>query len=81
METLLSKELVPHSRWINNCLEIYVLANGNYQRQQDSFHLPKIESRLLTKYVAKALIDNPRVLKQDFLTEIGDWNLLQKIRF
>ena len=57
--------------WINNSLEIYVLASGNYQ-QQDSFHLPKIESKLLTKYIAKALTDNQRVLKQSFLTEIED---------
>ena len=58
--------------WINNCLEIYVLADGSYQQQQASFNLSKIESKLLTKYVAKALIDNPRVLKQGFLSEIGD---------
>ena len=57
--------------WINNCLEIYVLADGSYQ-QQDSFHLHKIESKLLTKYIAKALTDNPRLLKQGFLSEIGD---------
>ena len=58
--------------WISDCLEIYVLAKGSYHQQQDSFNLPKIGSKLLNKYVAKALTDNPRVLKQGFLMEIGD---------
>ena len=56
--------------WINNCLEIYILADGSYQQQQTSFNLSKIEAKLLNKYIAKALSDNPRVLKQSFLKEI-----------
>ena len=58
--------------WVNNSLEIYVFADGSYQQQQNSFHLPIISSKLLTGYIAKALIDNPRILKQDFLAEIED---------
>lgn len=56
--------------WINNQLEIYVLINAAYQPQQYSFHLPKIEDKLLTKYVTQALTSNPRLLKQSFLKEI-----------
>ncbi|WP_019505391.1 Uma2 family endonuclease [Pleurocapsa sp. PCC 7319] len=56
--------------WINNTLEIYVLNNGVYQQQQYSFNLSKIENKLLTKYIAKALTGNPRILKKSFLDEI-----------
>ena len=56
--------------WIDNRLEIYVLSDGNYQQQQNSHFLPKIESQLLTQYIARVLTDNPRVLKQSFLNEI-----------
>lgn len=70
METLPSRELVPHSRWINSRLKIYILLDGVYQEQQNSFNLPKIEAKLLTKYIAQALNGNPRVLKQSFLAEI-----------
>jgi len=58
--------------WINNRLDIYILTDGTYQQQQNSFNLPKIESKLLTKYIFKALTDNPRILKQDFLKEIKE---------
>ena len=57
--------------WINNTLEIYVLVNGVYRQQPDSFNLPKIEAKLLTKYIDRALTDNPRVVKKSFLDEIA----------
>ncbi|HEY9767290.1 MAG TPA: Uma2 family endonuclease [Coleofasciculaceae cyanobacterium] len=56
--------------WINSRLKIYVLLDDVYQEQQNSFNLPRIEAKLLTKYIAQALNGNPRVLKQSFLAEI-----------
>ncbi len=56
--------------WINNTLEIYVLANNVYQQQQFSFNLPKIENKILTKYIVQVLNGNPRILKKSFLNEI-----------
>ncbi|MEM9272033.1 MAG: Uma2 family endonuclease, partial [Cyanobacteria bacterium P01_F01_bin.143] len=56
--------------WIKNKLEIYVLDNDIYQQQSSSFNLPKLESQLLTKYISKALIENPRILKKKFLREV-----------
>lgn len=56
--------------WINNQLEIYILVDGIYQQQQDSFNLQKIKDQILTKYIAQALTGNPRVLKKSFLNEI-----------
>ena len=57
--------------WINNTLEIYVLVNGVYRQQPNSFNLPTIEAKLLTKYIDRALTDNPRVVKKSFLDEIA----------
>lgn len=57
--------------WIDNTLEIYVLADGIYRQQQYSFNLPKIEAQLLAKYIDRALTDNPRVVKKSFLDEIA----------
>lgn len=56
--------------WIDNQLEIYILVNGNYQQQKFSLNLPKIEDRVITKYIDRALTGNPRQLKQGFLDEI-----------
>ena len=56
--------------WINNVLEIYVLVDDVYQQQQYSLNLPKIEAKLLTKYIAQALTGNPRVIKKGFIEEI-----------
>lgn len=56
--------------WIGDRLNIYVLANGNYQQQPDSFYLPRATAKVLTKYTAQALTGSPRVLKQSFLDEI-----------
>lgn len=57
--------------WINNSLEIYVLVNGVYRQEQNSFNLPKIEAKLLNKYINRALTDNPRLVKKSFLDEIA----------
>ena len=57
--------------WLKNQLEIYVLVKGNYQRKQYSFHLAKIEDKLLTKYISQALTGNPRVLKKSFCDELN----------
>ena len=56
--------------WINKILENYVLVDDVYQQQQYSFNLPKIEAKLLTKYIAQALTGNPRILKKGFIEEI-----------
>ena len=47
---------------LNNQLPI----DENYQKQkqQYSFHLKKIEDKLLTKYISQALTGNPRELKK-----------------
>ena len=58
--------------WINNQLEIDVLFDTAYQSQQYSFHLPKLEDKLLTKYITQALTGNPRLLKKSFLDEIAN---------
>ena len=57
--------------WLDNELEIYVLIDGIYQRQQYSFSLLKIEDKLLTKYISQALNGKPRVLKKSFTEEIN----------
>ena len=56
--------------WINNELEIYVLFDGVYQKQAHSFNLEKLTDKLLTTYIAQALIGNPRNLKKSFLEDI-----------
>jgi Uma2 family endonuclease len=56
--------------WINDRLEIYILTNDRYQQQEYSFNLKHITAKLLTKYVAQVLVDNPRILKKAFLAEI-----------
>lgn len=56
--------------WINNSLEIYVLTNNIYQRNNYSFNLPKLEDKLLIKYIAQSLNSNPRTLKKSFLKEL-----------
>ena len=57
--------------WINNQLEIYILIDGNYQKQQYSFNLKKVDDKLLTKYIAQALKGNPRMLKKSFCAEFN----------
>ena len=57
--------------WINKTLEIFVLIDGVYRQQKDSFNLPKIEAKLLTKYIDRALTGNPRLVKKSFLDEIA----------
>lgn len=57
--------------WINNHLEIYVLMNENYQRQNSSYNLINLNDQLLEKYIAQVLTGNPRRLKKSFLQEIA----------
>ena len=71
METLLSKELVPHSRRISNQLEIYSLVDDNYQKQDSSDNLADLDVNLLNKYISQVLTGNPRILKKAFLKEIS----------
>lgn len=56
--------------WMNNKLEIYFLTDGIYQCQDYSFNLSKLEAKLLTKYIAQSLNNNPRKLKSSFIGEI-----------
>ena len=56
--------------WIKNELEIYVLVDDVYQKQEYSFSLEKLTDKLLTKYISQALNGNPRILKKRFLDEI-----------
>ena len=58
------------ARFINNNLEIYVLTDGVYRRNNCSFNLPKLEDKLLAKYIAQSLNSNPRTIKKSFLAEL-----------
>jgi Uma2 family endonuclease len=60
--------------WINDRLEIYVLSNDRYDRQNISYHLADLDIKLLDKYISKVLVGNPRILKQAFLKEIRPIN-------
>ena len=57
--------------WVNSKLEIYILNDGVYQPNNHSFNLPKLEDKLLKKYLSQALNDNPRTLKKSFLEELN----------
>ena len=57
--------------WINNRLEIYLLANDSYQKQNNSHNLADLDIKVLNKYISQALTGNPRILKKDFLKEIS----------
>lgn len=57
--------------WINNQLEIYVLVDDNYQKQNSSDNLADLQVKLLNKYISQVLTGNPRILKKAFLKEIS----------
>lgn len=56
---------------INNRLEIYVLINDTYQKQNSSYNLSNLNAKLLEKYISQVLTGNPRMLKKAFLQEIS----------
>lgn len=56
--------------WINNKLEIHVLIDDSYQRQNSSYNLSNLDAKLLEKYICQVLTGNPRILKKAFLQEI-----------
>ncbi len=57
--------------WINNRLEIYVLVDDRYQKQNNSNSLADLNVQLLDKYISQVLTGNPRILKKAFLQEIS----------
>lgn len=57
--------------WINNQLEIYVLVDDSYQKQNTSDNLANLDAKLLNKYISQVLTGNPRILKKAFLKEIS----------
>ena len=57
--------------WINNQLEIYVLADDSYNKQNNSDNLVDLDVKLLNKYISQVLTGNPRILKKAFLNEIS----------
>lgn len=57
--------------WLEDRLEIYVLIDGMYQRQNMSYNLINLDVQLLGKYIAQVLDGNPRKLKQSFIEEIS----------
>jgi Uma2 family endonuclease len=57
--------------WINNQLEIYILIDDSYKKQNSSDNLAGLNIKLLNKYISQVLTGNPRMLKQDFLKEIN----------
>ena len=56
--------------WINDRLEIYVLADDSYNKQNISDNLVDLDVKLLNKYISQVLTGNPRILKKAFLKEI-----------
>lgn len=56
--------------WINNSLEIYVLIDDSYHKQNSSYNLSNLDSKLLDGYISQVLTGNPRILKKAFLQEI-----------
>jgi Uma2 family endonuclease len=58
--------------WINNRLEIYVLLDDSYQKQNTSYSLANLDKNLLEKYITQVLTGNPRMLKKAFLQEINN---------
>ncbi len=40
------------------------------QQKYHSFNLPKLEDKLLTKYISQSLNGNPRILKKSFLDDL-----------
>ena len=57
--------------WINDRLEIYVLADDSYQKKTKSDNLADLDVKLLNKYISQVLTGNPRILKKAFLKEIS----------
>lgn len=57
--------------WMNNQLEIYVLIDDSYQKQNNSSNLSGLDGKLLVKYISQVLTGNPRILKKAFLGEIS----------
>ncbi|WP_233219927.1 Uma2 family endonuclease [Pleurocapsa sp. CCALA 161] len=57
--------------WISDRLEIYVLIDDSYQRQNSSYNLSKLDDKILEKYICQVLTGNPRLLKKAFLQEIS----------
>ncbi len=57
--------------WLNNRLEIYVLVDDRYQKQNNSNSLADLNVQLLDKYISQVLTGNPRILKKAFLQEIS----------
>lgn len=57
--------------WISDRLEIYVLSDNSYQRQNSSYNLSNLDTKLLEKYITQVLTGNPRILKKAFLQEIS----------
>ena len=50
--------------WISDRLEIYVLIDDSYQRQNSSYNLSNLDAKLLEKYITQVLTGNPRILKK-----------------
>lgn len=57
--------------WISGRLEIYVLIDDSYQRQNSSHNLSNLDNKLLEKYICQVLTGNPRLLKKAFLQELS----------
>ena len=57
--------------WLNNRLEIYVLVDDRYQKQNNSNSLANLDVKLLDKYISQVLTGNPRILKKAFVHEIS----------
>jgi len=57
--------------WINDRLEIYVLIDDSYQKQNSSYNLANLDNKLLEKYISQVLTGNPRILKKAFLQDIS----------
>lgn len=55
----------------SNNLSIYILNNTEYERSNNSKFLKDLDSNIVHKYVLKMKQESPRIVKKEFIKEIG----------
>lgn len=67
METLLFKELVPHSRRQKEQIRFYQLAQSKYEEVEVSSCLPNLDSEFLINFINRGLTESPLTIEADFI--------------
>ena len=70
METLPSRELVPHSRWQDDRLTFYHLTAAEYVEVANSVCLPDLASKELASFVNRGFAESPLTIKSDFIKSL-----------